>query len=441
MLNQTQRREVFARRRQDFLKKMRGGLAVLKTYSQKYRNIHHEYPFRPSSCFYYLTGCAEPEAIALFAPEQPDEKFVLFLRPPDKTAEIWGGKRPTAAQAKRRYGADAVYTLDQFEKILMERFSPTGRFFHEVGIDTKFDSRILEITAEHRALGRRGKPAPTDLIDPQSIIQWQRSRKSPEEIAWMEEAARITAAGHIAAMEQVRPGMYEYEVEALMGYEFRRRGASGFAYLPIVGSGNNATCLHHTENQGRLKGGDLVLMDCGAEYEYYACDVTRTIPISGTFSTEQRAVYDVVLSCQKKLINMIKPGVRHEAVQRKAIELLTRGLVKLGILKGEVKRLIRDRKFFPFYMHGFGHWIGLDTHDACPYRTPTGEHVTFQPGMVLTVEPGLYIAKDNKKAAAKWRGIGVRIEDNILVTRSGNRNLTVAIPKEADEIEAQMAGG
>ncbi len=431
-------RSVHARRRARFLREIAGGAAIFRTNTIKLRNIHHEYLFRPESDLVYLTGCDEPEAIAVLAPRQK-KKFHLFLRPADPKEEVWTGRRPALAEARRRWRADAVHTLDEFDEMLPKLLDHTGRLYYRVGVDPEFDARILEMVRRLRPLARRGVAAPTELHDPHTVLQWMRLRKSREEIALMERAAEITAEGHLAALDALRPGMFEYEIEALIGYHFRRHGARAHAYLPIVAAGNNATVLHYNDNDQRIRDGDLVLIDCGAEYDFYACDITRTLPANGVYSPEQRALYEVVLRANRAVVRAARPGSTIPKLQERATRVIAEGLVALGVLRGRATAAIRKRAHERYYMHGVGHWLGLDTHDACAYRTPAGKPVRLEPGMVMTVEPGIYIARDDRKAPKRYRGIGIRIEDNILITPRGNRVLTDAVPREPDEIEARMA--
>lgn len=428
----------YKNRRAEFCRKLGGGTAVLKTHTMKFRNIHHEYPFRAESNFLYLTGCSEPEAIAIFSPEH-QHKFTLFLSKPDPAAEVWSGKRPTFEEARIRYGADAVFAIEQFEEILAQRLSSTGKIFYHVGVDKSFNDRMLTFIQRTKPLSRRGFNVPTELHDTHSILPWMRLIKSPEEIAMIVHAASITAEGHLAAMKETKPGMFENEVEALVGYHFRKNGSPAHAYLPIVASGNHATTLHYNENNSKIKRGDLVLIDCGAEYENYASDVTRTFPVSGKFSKEQKIIYELVLKAQKTVLDMIRPGILFSTLQDRATEILVEGLVELKILKGRPKTIIEKKAHTKFYMHGIGHWLGLDTHDACPYKTQNGKGVTLQEGMVFTVEPGLYFNAQLKDTPKRFAGIGIRIEDDVVVTKKGCQVLTANIPKEIDDIESLMA--
>lgn len=415
------------------MRAMGGGTAVLKTHTVKHRTADQDYVFRANSDFFYLTGLREPEAVAVFTPEAK-RKLTLFVRPKDRLREIWEGRRLGPAGARRLTGADAVHTIGDFEKVFPSLISSSGTFYHKLGLDPEFDKIVLGALDAQSKLRRRGGVVVKGILDPTVLTNEMRLIKDAAERKLLQRAADITAEGHRAALRAVRPGRWEYEIDAILNFHYRFNGAMGSAYPAIVASGENACILHYNENDRRMRAGELLLIDSGAEHEFYSCDVTRTWPVSGRFSREQRAIYDLVLSAQEAVICMVRPGVRYAALHEKTIETITRGLRALGLLRGSVSSLIKRKKYADFFMHGTGHWLGLDTHDECPY----GPTLRLAPGMVFTVEPGIYINPD-LRVPKRWKGIGVRIEDDVLVTRDGRRVLTAAIPKRADEIEAFMA--
>lgn len=426
----------YEKRRRRFLREIGRGVAILKTHSVKHRSADQSYVFRANSDFYYLTGLDEPESIAVFAPEQK-KKFVIFVRPRDRAREIWDGRRLGPQRARRRLGADAAYPVTDFEKVLPTLLGQSETIYHRFNLDPDFDRNLLRILEAHAAAHRRQGYRLKGILDPTVLTNRMRLIKDPDEIRLLQRAADITAEAHRAALLALRPGLWEYEIDALLNYHYRRNGANGSAYPAIVASGPNACILHYHENNRRLQRGDLVLIDSGAEYRYYACDVTRTWPVSGRFTREQRAIYNIVLAAQESVIRMVRPGLPYPRMHEKTVDVLTRGLKDLGLLRGSLRRLIKKKQYMDFFMHGTGHWLGLDTHDECPYREE-GKPVRLQPGMVFTVEPGLYVHED-LAVPRRWKGIGVRIEDDVLVTRGGARVLTRAIPKDPDEIEQLLA--
>ncbi len=427
---------LYARRRRRFLREMKEGTAVLQTHTVKRRTADQDHVFRANSDFYYLTGLREPEAIAIFAPEQKKQKFTLFVRPKDRTREIWEGRRLGPEAAKRAIGADATFPVDRFGEIFPKLLGTSETFYHKLGLDPDLDATILKLLDAQSRLRRRSGQVMKGILDPTFLTNRMRLVKDRTELAILQRAADITAEAHRAALQMVRPGIMEYELDALLNYHFRKNGAMGSAYPAIVASGPNACILHYLENDRKLRRGELVLIDSGAEYEFYSCDVTRTWPVNGTYTKEQRAIYEIVAAAQNAVIRMVRPGRRYSTLHQKSIEIITRGLKDLGLLKGSVRSLIKKKKFLDFFMHGTGHWLGLDAHDECPY-VEDGKSVRLEPGMVFTVEPGIYIHGD-LRVPKRWKGIGVRIEDDILVTRNGHRVLTAAIPKDPDEVEALM---
>ncbi|MFQ5505879.1 MAG: aminopeptidase P N-terminal domain-containing protein [Planctomycetota bacterium] len=433
--------ELTRSRRNAVLARLSGAPLILRSAPQVLRNGDVHFSYRQDSSFQYLTGFSEPEAILLAVPEgRASHRTILFVRKRDPLREVWDGKRAGVAGARRRFGADEAYASDDFWSVLEKESENWASLAFSLGVDPSFDRSLFELFAK-RLTGRprrnRGLPS---FIDPRPAIHAQRQIKSKEEIALLEEAARISAEGHKVAMAIARPGMREYEVQAEMEAIFRREGSPRNGYDSIVAGGSNACTLHYVANNNRIKKGQLLLIDAGAEYGQYSADVTRTFPVAGRFSEVQRRVYRVVLRTQKKCIRAIKPGVTIKRLDLLAKRELTKGLVELGVLRGRLDTLMKRKAFSRWYMHGFGHWLGMDVHDCGAYENGQGSSVRLKPGMVLTVEPGLYFQANDRKVRKELRGIGVRIEDDILVTRTGHRNLTENLEKEIDDIELLTNG-
>ncbi|MDT4897129.1 MAG: Xaa-Pro aminopeptidase [Acidobacteriota bacterium] len=424
----------------EFMKRMeQDSVAIVSSAREATRSNDTQYRYRQDSDFLYLTGFDEPEAIAVIAPSRPEHKFTLFVRPRDPEREIWDGRRAGVEGARAEYGADAAHPISEFEEKLGEILNGATNLYYRIGNgNADLDETIIRKIRGLRAMMRRGTSAPQAIIDTGTIIHEMRLFKTEEEIEFMQRAADIAAEGHIEAMKTARPGMKEYEIEALVEYVFRKKGASGPAYTSIVGGGANATILHYINNDAVLQDGDLLLIDAGAEYGGYASDITRTFPINGRFTVPQCDIYDLVLKTQMACTERVRPGTSVDELKNYSIELLTEGMVRLGLLKGDPKKLIEEEKFKQFYMHGLGHFLGLDVHDVGRYQIKD-EARRLEPGMVMTVEPGLYIAADTKDIPEKYLGIGVRIEDDVLVTADGNRVLSSKAPKQVEEIEELMA--
>lgn len=429
--------------RKAFIEKMgRGGVAIFASALPAQWNHDTEYLYRPDPNFYYLTGFEEPESICVIAPEHPKHQYILFVRPKDKQAEIWNGKRVGVKDARKHYGADKAYPIEKFSEKIGKYLQSAKRLYYTLGSNEHVDTEILSIfTQSVRSRIRSGKGFDT-LVDPSPILSELRLIKNETELQRIQKATEITVAGHVAAMKAVQPGMYEYDLEALVESTFRMNGAGGPAFPTIVASGGNATILHYTTNDRQIEDDTLVLIDAGAEYGRYSGDVTRTFPASGTFTEAQREIYQIVLDAHQTIIDGIRPGVSIDEPHQKSIELLTEGMLSLGLLKKKkkIEKLIEDGAYRQFYMYRIGHMLGLDVHDVNCVREANGDYKTFQPGMVITIEPGLYVAEGTKGVPPKYLGIGVRIEDDILVTESGNENLTSGVPKEIDEIEALVRG-
>jgi len=414
-------------------------IAIIPAAHEATRSYDTEYKFRQDSDFWYLTGFPEPDAIAVIDPKAK-KPYTLYVRPRDLEMETWFGRRQGVEGAVKNYKADQSFSIDRFAADMAKLLDGHDKLYYRFAVDKALDQQILQYLSGQRVRRLKTAYPPHTISDPTPIIGDMRLHKTVKEVALMQRAADIAVEAHVLAMKKVKPGMNEAQVESLMEAYMRDKGASGVAYNSIIGGGDNATILHYVENNMPLKDGDLILIDAGAEYEGYASDITRTFPINGKYSKAQREVYDVVLDVQNQCIEYTKTGNTVKARQEFSIELLTEGMKKLGLLKGKTKDLIKKKTYMKYYMHGVGHYLGLDVHDAGRYFVDqTARHSRpFAPGMVLTVEPGLYIPPDDKSAPAKYRGIGIRIEDDVLVTKEGNLNLTAKVPKDPDEIEALM---
>ena len=422
----------------EFMRRMqRNSVAIIPAAREATRSNDTHYRFRQDSDFFYLTGFEEPDAIAVVKPGET-HAYGLFVRPRDPEREIWDGRRAGVEGAKSEFGADEAFPIDQFNEMLPEILNGAEILYYRLGVNHDLDDRIIREISRMRALNRKPIHPPQTIIDPATIIHELRVVKSPEELEIMQQAADIAAEAHCEAMKAVRAGMREYEIEALIEQVFRRHGSAGPAYTSIVGAGANATVLHYINNDGELRDGELLLLDAGAEYKGYASDITRTFPINGRYSPAQREIYDLVLKAQMSCVEMVRPGVTHDQLKQHSIEVLTEGMVELGLLKGDPQQLIKDKKYEKFYMHGLGHMLGIDVHDVGRYYYGQ-ESRALEPGVVMTVEPGIYVAADAQDVPEKYLGIGVRIEDDVLCTNNGPRVLTTKVPKQAEEIEALMA--
>ena len=416
-----------------------GSVAIVPTSPVRPRNRDVEFPFRPDSNFYYLTGFDEPEAVAALVPGREEGEFVMFCRERDPAAEQWHGARLGLEGVRERHGADDAYPIGDLDDVLPGLLEDKPRLCYAMGHHGEFDRRMLAWIAHVRA-GARRSGGLEEVVMLDRLVHEMRLFKSKAEVAAMSKAAQVSAAAHERAMRICRPGMAEYRIEAELLHEFAQGGCRAPAYPSIVAGGANACTLHYTRNSDKLRKGDLLLIDAGAEYECYASDITRTFPVNGKFSRAQRDVYSLVLAAQAAAIDTAAPGRTFEDVHMAAVRVLVEGLLALGALKGRVKRVIDNEKYKRFYMHRTGHWLGMDVHDVGSYRTGD-EPRTLEPGMVMTVEPGLYIAPDDRKAPKRLRGIGIRIEDDVLVTQSGCEVLTAAAPKSIEEIESIVGSG
>jgi Xaa-Pro aminopeptidase len=426
---------VFAARRQRFLERMGpGAVAIVQGARLLTRSADTEFPFRQDSDFHYLTGFDHPHATAVLRTDG-GPAYSLFVEPRDRAAETWTGYRPGVEGAVADYGADEAYPIDALDGRLPALLERAQRLLHVLGRDTRLDARIVEILELMRLRSRQGLDPAAEIVDPRRVLHEMRLRKEPAEIEIMRRAAAISAEAHREAAKLAEEGRFEYELEAALLHQFRRHGAAGPAYSSIVGGGRNATVLHYIRNDQKLTDGELVLIDAGCELEGYASDVTRTYPVGGVYRGAQRAVYEAVLEANLAGLALAKPGATlpqiHQATTRKLVE----GMVELGLLAGDVDELIRSEAHRRFYMHNTSHWLGLDVHDVGPYAVD-GKPRVLEPGMVFTIEPGLYVAADDASAPAELRGIGVRIEDDVAITAGGCENLTAAIPKHPADVEA-----
>lgn len=429
----------YARRRKLLMKQVGpSGIIILAAAPEVARNADALYAYRQNSDFYYLTGFSEPEAVVVLAPHRKEGEFILFNRVRDRDREIWDGPRAGQQGARKTYEADQSFPIHELEAMLPSLLVGREVIHYPIGSNHLFDKTIMQAMKSMRQQVRGGVEFPAAFFDIAPTIHEMRIIKSPDEIALMRHAANISANAHMQAMYICEPGIYEYELEAELMYEFIRNGARSVAYNSIVGSGRNSCILHYISNDKKIQNGDMVLIDAGCEYQNYASDITRTFPANGKFSAEQRAIYDLVLASQLAGIKAVKPGASWTAPQDAIVKILTEGLIDLGILKGKRDSLIEQEAYMPFYMHRSGHFLGLDVHDCGRYRI-NNKWRKLEAGMVLTVEPGLYISADIKGVHKRWHNIGVRIEDDVAVTAKGHDVLSKEVPKSADDIEAVMA--
>lgn len=431
---------IYQLRRKQFMDRMGDGVAIFPAAPERRRSNDVDHRYRQNNDLYYLTGFPEPEALCVLSPLHDSERFILFVRPRDREKEVWNGKRLGVEGAMEVFGADAAYPVDKLNDVLPPHLQLAERVYFDFGGQDQSSTGIVDLINRSRGQRARSGKGVVALVDPGEILHEMRLVKAPVEIDLMRRAAAISESAHRAAMRRILPEMYEYEIEALLEYNFRSLGGMGPAYPSIVASGANATVLHYTTNDRRMERGDLVLIDAGAEVGCYCSDVTRTFPVATKYSSPQRDIYEVVLHAQKETIATIRPGIRFDDIHRRATEILVDGLLGLQLLHGNKEQIIEKQEHQRFYMHRTSHWLGMDVHDVGNYRV-AGESRVLEPGMVLTVEPGIYIAADMTEVRPEYRGIGVRIEDDVLVTAEGHDILTGSIPKEVHEIEAlRMAG-
>ena len=427
----------FSRRRRHLMELIgSGGIAVLPAAPERTRSRDTLYSYRPDSDFFYLTGFEEPDAVAVLIPGRPHGEFIVFCRERNRDKELWDGLREGPEGLVARYGADDAFPINDIEEILPGLLERSERVYYSMGVFGEFDQRLLGWMHALHARRQSGH-APDELVNLDHLLHDMRLFKSRREVSAMKRSARIAVEAHRRAMRACTPGMYEYELEAEYRYAFAQHGVQ-CSYEPIVASGSNACVLHYHDNDSVLKDGDLVLIDAGCEVEYYASDVTRTFPVNGEFSESQRDLYEIVYAANQAATDKIRPGNHWNDPHDAAVREITRGLRDLGILRGRLPALIKTAAYRPFFMHKTGHWLGLDVHDVGDYKV--AEHWRLlEPGMVTTVEPGIYIAPDAKRVAKRWRGIGIRLEDDVHLSKDGPQVLTADLPLLADEIEQLMA--
>jgi len=430
-------RDEFARRRRQLMRMMgREAIAILPAAPVRHRNSDVEYAYRQDSDFYYLTGFPEPEAVAVLIPGRAQAEYVLFIRDRDPGREVWDGSRAGPDGATRHYGADDAFPISDIDEILPGLLERRSRVYYAMGVHHDFDQRVVGWVNTLRAQGHQGTTTPHEFVALDHLLHDMRLYKSRPELDTLRRAAQIAGRAHVRAMRFCRPGLMEYQVEAEILHEFRRHNADT-SYLPIIGGGRNSCVLHYRHNNCELKDGDLLLIDAGCEYDSYASDITRTFPVNGRFTPEQRAIYELVLQAQAAALAKIRAGNHWNDPHDAAVRAITQGLVKLRLLKGKVPALIRNNAFRQFFMHRTGHWLGMDVHDVGDYKVG-GEWRVLEPGMAMTVEPGIYIPAGSKGVPRRWWNIGVRIEDDVAVTRGAAEVLTRQLPKDPDEIERLM---
>ena len=432
----------YQQRREQLMAKVGSGTAIFHSAPMAVMHNDVEYVYRQDSDFYYLTGFNEPEAVAVFAPHHEEHRFILFVQPKDPEKETWTGYRCGVEGAKEMYGADEAYAIAELAEKLPQYVAKADRIYYRLGRDQDLNNTILSLWQRLMAMYQRKGTGPTAIADTRTLTFAMRSVKSPAEIDLMRQAATISAQAHNRAREFARPGVYEYQVEAEIEHTFRLAGAMGVAYPSIVASGANACVLHYIENNCQIGDNDLLLIDAGCSYDYYNGDITRTFPVNGKFTPEQKTLYELVLEAQLQAIAQVKPGNSYNASHDTAVSVLVDGLLDLGLLKGDKEEIIKEEKYKPFYMHRTGHWLGLDVHDVGLYKHNEETWQTLQPGHILTVEPGIYISPHIKPAEGQpeisdcWKGIGIRIEDDVLVTEDSNEILTADVPKSLSEISS-----
>ncbi|HEU4427271.1 MAG TPA: aminopeptidase P N-terminal domain-containing protein [Myxococcota bacterium] len=427
---------MYAERRKRFLDAMGpGAVAILQGARLVARSNDTDFPFRQDSDFHYLTGFDHPHAVALLRTDG-GPAYTLYVEPRDREREIWNGYRPGIEGAKADFGADDAHPIEALDAELPRTLEHAERVFHMLGRDPKLDAKLAEIFESLRRRSRQGLIPASQVVDPRSILHEMRLIKEPAEVEILRRASAITAEGHREAARLAHEGRFEFEAQAALEYAFRRRGSAGPAYTSICGGGRNATCLHYVANDQKLANGTLLLIDAACELDGYATDVTRTYPVGGTFAGAQRALYEVVLAAQLASLEAAKPGTTLPEIHQASVRKLTEGMISLGLLNGDVDDLIKSEAFRRYYMHGTSHWLGLDVHDVGPY-TVGGKPRPLAPGMCFTVEPGLYVAVDDDKAPRELLGVGVRIEDDIVITADGHENLTAPlVPKHPADVEA-----
>ena len=432
-LNFSERRDLLAD------KVLEDSAIIVSAASVKSRISDTEYSYRQDSNFYYLSGYEEPESLILIRPNQDKERFIIFCRDRDPLREQWDGFRTGQEGVIQDYGADAAYSINSIDEIMPKLLEGAKNIYFSMSAPCGVDAKISSWVEDIRKNTRSGAEPPQNLLSLDSILHEMRLIKESDEMDLMKQAANITTEAHIRAMQSVRPGMYEYQLEAEYLYAFNKNGARSPAYNSIVGGGNNSCILHYVENNAELHDGDLVLVDAGCEYQYYASDVTRTFPVNGKFSPEQREIYSIVLEAHKQSMEQAKPGNKWNLMHDKSVEVIVEGLLSIGLLQGSRDEIIDKGEYSKFYMHRIGHWLGMDVHDVGSYKQD-GDWRPLEEGMVMTVEPGIYILDSMEGVDDKWKGIGVRIEDDIAITESGFEILTPDVPRTIEEVEQTVQG-
>ena len=429
----------YARRRKALMAQMEpNSIAILPAAPVYIRNRDVEHIYRQDSDFQYLTGFPEPEAVLALIPGREHGEYVLFCRERDPERELWDGLRAGQDGAIAQFGADDAFPINDIDDILPGLIEGRERVYYAIGCNQEFDHRLMEWINVIRSKARQGAQPPNEFVALDHLLHDMRLYKSAAEVKVMKEAAEISAAAHVRAMQTARPGLNEFHLEAELEYIFRKNGSKMPAYGSIVAGGRNACILHYRENDAPLKDGDLILIDAGCEIDCYASDITRTFPVNGTFSPEQKAIYELVLKAQEAAFAAIGPDKHWNEAHEATVRVIAEGLLELGLLTGTLDEVIETESYKAYYMHRAGHWLGMDVHDVGDYKVG-GEWRVLEPGMALTVEPGIYIPADDERVAKKWRGIGVRIEDDVVVTKTGCEILTGGVPKTVAEIEALMA--
>ncbi len=436
-------RREFQQRRQQVMEKIGHGTAIFRSAPMAVMHNDVEYTYRQDSDFFYLTGFNEPDAVAILAPHHPEHQFILFVQPKDPEKETWTGYLHGVEGAKEIFGADEAYSIQELEEKLPQYLEKAERIYYHLGRDKTFNTNVLNHWQKLIATFPRRGTGPTALEDTNFILHPLRLLKTAAELDNIRKATAISAQAHNRAREFTKVGHYEYQIQAEIEHTFRLEGGMGPAYPSIVASGANACILHYINNDRQVQENELLLIDAGCAYNYYNGDITRTFPVNGKFTPEQKIIYEIVLEAQLKAIEVVKTGNPYNLFHDTAVRTIVEGLVDLGLLVGDIDEIIKEEKYKPFYMHRTGHWLGLDVHDAGGYKVNEETWQTLQPGHVLTVEPGIYISPDIKPAEGqpevpeKWRGIGIRIEDDVLVTATGNEVLTATVPKKVEDIESK----
>jgi Xaa-Pro aminopeptidase len=427
--------EIYGPRRSRFMAAIAGGVAVVPSAPISVRSNDVEYVYRQDNDFYYLTGFAEPESVAVFAPGNKDGEYILFVRPRDRERETWTGKRAGVEGAVADFGADRAYKIDELDRVLPEILSRVESIYYPLGNNEPMNQRMVGWLRGCQSMRPRSGAGANSLLDPREILHEMRLFKHPEELQLMRRAIAISNLAHQRAMREARGGKREWAVEAAIDYAFRSEGAAGPSYPSIVASGPNATILHYINNDREMRQGDLLLIDAGCEYDFYASDITRTFPVGARFSPVQRDLYQLVLDAQQAGIEIVKPGASIDDVHDASLKVLVEGMRSLKMLPGSAEEIIASGSYRRFYMHRTSHWLGMDVHDVGHYRKE-GKPRLLEPNMVLTCEPGIYIAPDDQEAPPEMRGIGIRIEDDVLVTDGGYEVLSAAVPKQISEVES-----